>query len=75
MKATYQRLNVLKCRVRLGNTVSEWIQQDHGVPRGAPGSPSMLVHTTDILMQELLEQWDSEKDDLCVSASIGATND
>ena len=39
VKATYQSLHGFKCRVRLGHTQSDWVQQDHGVPQGAPGFP------------------------------------
>ena len=75
VSATYQSLLNLKCRVRLGNTVSEWVEQDHGVPQGAPESPAMFVHTTDLIMSDLLEQWEAEKDTLFFSASIGATKE
>ena len=45
--ATCTNLRDLRCRIRLGNTISDWVQQDHGVPHGAPASPAMFVHTTD----------------------------
>ena len=73
--STYQSLNSLKCRVRLGSTVSEWVEQDHGVPQGAPESPAMFVHTTDTIMSDLLEQWEDSQDDLFFSAIIGATKE
>lgn len=75
VKSTYQCLNGLQCRVRLGNTVSAWVEQDHGVPQGAPESPSMFVHTTDTIMCDLLAQWEGPKEDLFFSASIGGTKE
>ena len=75
IKATFQSLNGLKCKVRLGSTVSEWVRQDHGVPQGAPESPAMFVHTTDLIMQELLQQWEQVKQDLFFSVSVGATGE
>ena len=75
IKATFQSLNGLMCKVRLGSTVSEWVRQDHGVPQGAPESPAMFVHTTDLIMQELLQQWEQVKQDRFFSVSVGATGE
>ena len=60
MVATCTHLNGLRCRVRLGNTLSDWVQQDHGVPQSIPESPAMLVHTID-LMQALMLKWENIK--------------
>ena len=48
------------------------VEQDHGLPQGAPESPSMFLHTTDMLMQELLTQCERGQDYMFFSAPIGA---
>ncbi len=42
MNATYKSLSGLRCRVRLGSTQSGWVQQYHGVQRGAPEYPAIV---------------------------------
>ena len=63
-KSTYQCRYGLRCRVRLGNTVSDCVEQDHGVPQGAPESPSMFVHTTDTIMCDIVAHWEASEESL-----------
>ena len=79
IRYTAKLLSVLKCKIRIADHETDWIDQDHGVPQGAPDSPALFVHTTDVIMATLHEKWikkgRSRGKGLMFSVSAGATGE
>ena len=54
---TAKLLSGLQCTLKLGNSVSDMVAQQCGVPQGAPEAPSMFPHALDFIVGELVIKW------------------